>query len=191
MADPFVRLKINKRYEAQPCPWCTNALQLGEDGAVCEACGTAHHAACWDAKNGCGNPKGCLNAPFKQELAPTEPVSDLPPDWIRCPHCKNPIWASNVICPECSRVTSPDGIYHGPKTTSSEAKKALAQAIISFFICAPILGPIAIKNANLAISSIDNDPRLEGRGMASAAKVLGVIAIILWAIGFLMRFANA
>jgi hypothetical protein len=87
-------------------------------------------------------------------------------------------------------VTSPDGIYHGPKTTSREAKKALTQAVISFFICAPILGPIAIKNANSAITNIDKDPTLQGRGMATIAKALGFISIFLWGFALLIRLSG-
>jgi hypothetical protein len=190
MAEPVVKLKINKVYEGQPCSWCSNALRLGENGAVCEACGAAHHSACWDEKNGCGAPQGCPNAPFKQELIPQEPEKALPPDWINCPHCDSPIWRGNVICPKCQRITSPDGIYHGPKTTSRDARNALIMAIFSCFICAPILGPLAIKNANQAISVIDNDPTLQGRGLATAAKTIGIIAIVLWAIGLFIRLAG-
>lgn len=192
MAESVVRLRINKRYEGQPCSWCGNALQLSEDGAICEACGAPHHATCWDGKNGCGSPeaKNCPNRPFNQEPLPVEEEAQLPPDWIRCPHCRQPIWGGNVICPECKRVTSPDGIYHGPKTTSPDAKKALTQAIISCFICAPVLGPVAIKNANLAMTKIDEDPTLGGRGMATAAKTIGIIAIVLWVIGIFIRLSS-
>jgi RING finger family protein len=188
-SDSVVKLKINKRYEAQPCSWCGNVLQLGEDGAICQACGAAHHSQCWDGSNGCGAP-GCINAPLNQEAVQPEPENALPPDWIKCPHCNSPIWGGYVVCPQCGMVTSPDGIYHGPKTTSREAKKALTQAVISFFICAPILGPIAIKNANSAITNIDKDPTLQGRGMATIAKALGFISIFLWGFALLIRLSG-
>jgi len=182
------RLKVNKRFESHPCGWCGNALALGDDGAVCEACDTPHHAAHWDEHNGCSR-LGCVNAPLKQEaLAPAEEEELFPPESMRCPHCKKLIAAGTQLCPICNMVTSPDGIYHGPKTLAPDAKKALTSAIISIFICAPILAPRAIKTAKEAKALIDGNPAYGGRGMATAAQVIGVLAILLWVIGLLTRF---
>lgn len=184
------RLKINPRLNGQPCGWCSEALVLGEDGVVCEACETPHHAGHWDGRNGCSNPV-CINKPLMvEETKPEEARRELPADWMYCPHCTEPIWAGNALCPKCGMAPTADGVYRGPKETAPKAKTALIQAIVSFFICAPILAPMAIRNARDAMAIIDTDPRYEGRGMASTAQVLGVIALVLWGVAICARFSS-
>lgn len=167
---------------------------LGDDAAVCAACEREHHAACWDGKAGCANP-GCVNAPLKQldpavtaEARQASSVEALAAQGLMpCRNCKAAIAIGTQICPMCRAITSPDGIYHGPKTNAPGATQSLVMAIIGLFICGVILGPLAISKANEAKAAMKLDPTLGGEGLATAGKVIGIIAIVGWAIALLIR----
>lgn len=188
-------LKANKKIEGKPCGWCQVALTLGEDVSLCVACEKEHHAGCWTAKAGCAT-AGCANAPLKQlEPSPLAAAAAAQPGvpfgMMSCPRCRNLIAANSQICISCKAITSPDGIYHGPKTTPKAATNALISAIIGLFICGVILGPLAISKANEAKREIQADPSLQGEGMATFALVLGVIDIIVWALVLMTRMGGS
>ena len=48
MSETVRRMKINKRYEGQPCQWCGGLFMLGDDGAICEACENPAPCLCTD-----------------------------------------------------------------------------------------------------------------------------------------------
>jgi hypothetical protein len=182
------RLKANKKVEGKPCGWCQVALNLGEDVALCAACQKEHHATCWASKAGCANP-ACANAPLKQ-LDPPPPVAaqvGLPPGMMSCQSCHRMNPVDSQLCFYCKAITSPDGLYHGPKTTAKSATNALIVAIVGFFICGVILGLVAISKANEAKREIKADPSLQGEGMATAALVIGIIDTVGWLIVILAR----
>jgi hypothetical protein len=78
-----------------------------------------------------------------------------------------------------------------------EATNALIVAIVGFFICTPILGPIALSMAIKARNMIRQDPRLSGEGTALAALILGgletgvtVLLVLFLLIGLLGGLAS-
>jgi hypothetical protein len=191
------KFKANPKVAGQPCGWCQAQLMLGDDAAVCAACEKEHHAACWDSKAGCANP-GCVNAPLKQ-LEPAvaaaahqaSPVDTLAAQGLmKCRNCGAVLTIGTEICLTCRAITSPDGIYHGPKTNAPGAVASLVMGIVGLFLCGIILGPLAISKANSAKSLMQSDPTLGGEGLATAGKVLGIIAIVGWAIAMVIRFGG-
>jgi hypothetical protein len=67
-----------------------------------------------------------------------------------------------------------------PLQNAPGAKESLIWAIVGFFICGFIMGPIAIVKANQAKKAIAADPqRYSGAGLADAAMVIGIIDTIL------------
>jgi hypothetical protein len=75
--------------------------------------------------------------------------------------------------------------------TSSVARDALATAIFGIFCCQIICGPYAVKRANDAQQEIDMYPSyLQGEGLATAAKIIGIIDIVLFVIGFFLRMSR-
>ena len=71
----------------------------------------------------------------------------------------------------------------GPPHVHSQATVALVLAIIGIFVFGIILGPIAIYMGSRARGDIDySQGHLTGRGRATAAIVLGVIEVVLWAV---------
>jgi hypothetical protein len=195
MSYSFRKLRINKRFESAPCAWCAHALALGEEGAVCESCDSPHHLKCWFDKNGCGN-EGCINHPLPEvTMPPALPEEVIPSTSMRCPGCNKLIAANSRVCIICNTILRPAGsggeIYpRGERITVPEAKTALVYGILAFLCCPPILGYQAFKNANVAIDMIDANPEYQGRGMAVAGKVLGIVAIIVWVLGFLIQMAG-
>ena len=181
--DAVRNLKANLKLQDKPCGWCQVGLKLGEDAAVCTACEKEHHQRCWDSKTGC-SVVACANAPLRQ-LAPAVAAvaaSGLAPGLMACPTCRSTIPAGSMICGLCKAITSPDGLYHGPKVNAKDAVQALTFGIIGLFICGVIFGPIAIPKANSAKQQIRNDPTLTGEGMANAGLVMGIIDLVAWAI---------
>jgi hypothetical protein len=191
--DAVRNLKANLKLENKPCGWCQTGLQIGEDASVCTSCEKEHHQRCWDNKAGCST-AGCVNAPLQRLDAPARPgvpaVAALAPGSMYCPNCRTVIAIGSDLCPLCRAVTSPDGIYHGPRFNAPGAAAALTFGIIGLFICGVIFGPLAISKANSAKRMMAQDPTLTGGGMATAGLVLGIIDLVFWAIFMLIRFGT-
>jgi hypothetical protein len=84
----------------------------------------------------------------------------------------------------------PDMLAQKAAVVASEAKTALILAIVGVFCFGFIFGFLAYRKANEALETIDiYDVAHDKRGMATAAKILGIIDIVLWAIGLVLRFA--
>ena len=190
MSETVRRMKINKRYEGQPCQWCGGLFMLGDDGAICAACENPYHARCWDKENGCNN-QGCVNRPL-QQLKDVAPVGLPPP-----PQPTRPLSAWEMVCPTCGDIISnaycfrcrnlqAGSEYTGPKQTLPEAKEALKYAIIGIFCVGFILGPLAIIKGTSAKKTIAMDPRYEGEGMATAAQIIGGIVCLLYVVNLLV-----
>jgi hypothetical protein len=183
------RFKANRKIENQQCIWCGAALQLGADAALCEACETPHHAHCWDEKGGCAK-LSCANAPLRRMEPPAAAqVAKADPDQ-KCPRCGRRCRPEAEVCPYCKIVLSPDGLYHGPKTRAPGALASVIWGSISLLFCGIIFGPVAISQANSAQSLIESDPTLEGQGLATAGRVLGILGIVFWAIYIFFQLAS-
>ena len=190
MGETYKQLKAKPAMKDKPCGWCRKPLELGEDAAVCSACGQEHHLACWEEQLGCAA-GGCLNAPLKRLKEEAAPADVLPPGKKRCPHCKELVAEREQLCPFCEQSTSPDGLYHGPKENAPGAVASLVWAIVGLFFCGPILGAVAISNAKKAEGYIATSPRYGGEGMAKAGRILGIIDIVLWLLVIALRVLDA
>jgi len=71
-----------------------------------------------------------------------------------------------------------------------EANEALTYAIVSLFCFGCILGPVAISKASKARKMIELNPRLAGSGKATAATIIGVVALVLWVLGLISRVSR-
>ena len=71
-----------------------------------------------------------------------------------------------------------------------EANEALTYAIVSLFCFGFILGPVAISKASKARKMIELNPRLAGSGKATAATIIGVVALVLWVLGLISRVSR-
>lgn len=197
-------LKANLKLEGKPCGWCQVALVLGDDAAVCTACEKEHHRACWDAKAGCST-RGCSTAPLPRLDAapagsggpgspfptgmPASPYAGAPPPgMMTCPRCTFMLAVGTQVCPGCRAITTPDGLYHGPRVNAPGAVASLVLGIVGLMCVGVILGPLAIWQASSAKRAISSDPMYGGGGMATAGMVLGIISIVfgaLWCVGFM------
>ncbi len=193
--DAVRTLKANMKLGGKPCGWCQAALKLGEDAAVCTACDKEHHGRCWETKAGCATPE-CVNAPLRRldasvakvgAVSPAPYVQELPPGFVACPSCRVPFSVGTLICPACRAITSPDGIYHGPKTNAPGAVQALVYGLVGLVFCGVILGPVAISKASTAKTAMASDPTLGGEGLATAGTVLGIVDLVLFVLYVLIR----
>jgi hypothetical protein len=202
-------LKANLKLEGKPCGWCHAGLVLGDDAAVCIACEKEHHRECWDGKAGCST-QGCPSAPLRRLDAaaaaggPASPFAagvtsgapassvpgGLPPGMMTCPRCTLMLAMGTQVCPGCRTITSPDGIYHGPKINAPGAVASLVLGIIGMFFCGVIFGPLAIAQASSARRAINSDPTYGGGGMATAGMVLGIIGLVLFMLYFMIGFSS-
>jgi hypothetical protein len=90
------------------------------------------------------------------------------------------------VCPGCRAITSLDGIYHGPTMNAPGAVASLVLGIIGIVFCGIVLGPLAIWQSSSARKAINSDPTYGGGGMATAGMVLGIIALLINLVGFMM-----
>ncbi len=107
-----------------------------------------------------------------------------------CPNCLVEIGGKHY-CGSC-KVLAIHGQPIAEEATMpcAEAKQALIYSIVGLFICGIILGPVAISKAIQAKRQIAEDPRLTGSGQATAALIIAIIALILWAIAMLARVSE-
>ena len=187
------KLKANLKIANKPCGWCNAPLQVGEDSAVCTACEKEHHDRCWEGKAGCSS-AGCVNAPLKRLDAPlpgahpgVPAMQALPPGLMRCPRCGNTLAVGVQICGICRAITTPDGLYNGPKVRAPGAVASLVCGIIGLFLFGVILGIIAISMSMKAKRAIAADPMYGGGGLATAGLVLGIIDLIGFVVVLMMR----
>jgi hypothetical protein len=83
---------------------------------------------------------------------------------------------------------SPEVLANAAATASKDARNALIMGIVGIFCLGLILGILAYQKANQAIETIDNyGVAQDKRGLATAAKVIGIIDIVGWAIGIASR----
>lgn len=69
------RVKIGKLYDGSSCCCCGELLFLGDDGLICEACGSPTHTRCWDRVNkciACNSTPTFVNQPLPQTLPQVE-----------------------------------------------------------------------------------------------------------------------
>ncbi len=71
-----------------------------------------------------------------------------------------------------------------------EAGEALTYAIVSLFCCGVILGPMAISKALKAKKMIELNPRLSGSGKATAAIIIGTVALVLWILSIIIKASH-
>ena len=194
------KLKVNLKLEGKPCRWCQETLQLADEAAVCTSCNAEHHARCWDGKGGCTTP-GCVNEPLKRfdkPAAPAQPNPMLPPappplpyGMMHCPYCRNAIMSYEPVCPYCRAITSPDGIYHGPKVNAPGAVASLVLGIVGLFCFGIIMGPLAIVFGVKARREVAMNPTYTGGGLATAGLVMGIIDTLLFVLIIFMQVGKA
>ena len=104
-----------------------------------------------------------------------------------CPNCLVEI-SGQTYCGSC-KVLALQGqpIAEAATLPCKEADEALKYAIIGIFCFGIILEPIAISKAMKAKKLIEMNPRLTGSGKATAALIIGIVALILWVLGVIAR----
>ncbi len=75
----------------------------------------------------------------------------------------------------------------GATIPCKEAGEALTYAIVSIFCFGIILAPIALVKASKAQKMIDLNPRLTGSGKITAARIIAIVALILWVLSIIVR----
>lgn len=76
----------------------------------------------------------------------------------------------------------------GP-SSAAEAKTAMICSIVGIFCCGIILGPIGLIKGLNAQKAMQASGNFEGKGMATAAVVCGIIAIVLFVVGVVVQFS--
>ena len=89
----------------------------------------------------------------------------------------NPLYSQEVLAAKAAAV-------------ASDARNALILSIVGLFCFGFIFGILAYRKANEALETISAyGVAQEKRGLATAAKILGIIDIVFWALALLARFA--
>ena len=89
----------------------------------------------------------------------------------------NPLYSQEVLAAKAAAA-------------ASDAKNALILSIVGLFCLGFILGILAYRKANEALDTISTyGVAQEKRGLATAAKILGIVDIVFWALALVARFA--
>lgn len=173
----LVSLRANSKVvEENACAVCGGRFELGAEVVRCPRCGKYSHADCGQKAGGCASPE-CRGEDLKA-----------------CPYCAEKIKKTAVKCRYCGQILDQElkvTLEAGqPKGDVKEAKDALIYSLIGLFCFGFILGPIAIAKGSKALNIIRDDPGYTGKGKATAGIVIGIIDIVGWLLGLIIRFSN-
>ncbi|UCH95799.1 MAG: DUF4190 domain-containing protein [Candidatus Aminicenantes bacterium] len=172
-APASTSLKANKKIaDEQVCSLCNGKFLIGDMLEKCEKCGSYYHQRCWNENNGCIKP-GCRA------------------DTKTCPMCGETIKATALKCRYCGEYL--DKSLKEEKTqlgVLKEAKDSLTYAIVGIFCFGIILGPVAVFKGIKALNMIQEEPRYEGKGKATAGIIIGGIVTLLYIVGILVRLSE-
>jgi len=124
---------------------------------------------------------------------PTAPAVD------RCAGCAEAFCADCLVdmhgqkyCGACKvmALKGPPLVAEEATIPCKEAGEALTYAIVGLFCFGFILGPMAISKASKAKKMIEMNPRLTGSGKATAAMIIGIVALVLWVLSLAVRFSR-
>lgn len=117
----------------------------------------------------------------------------------RCAGCAEPFCSDCLVdiqgqkyCGSCKTMALRGGapIVEEATIPCKEANEALTYSIVGIFCFGIILEPIAISKALKARKMMQLNPRLSGSGKATAALIIGIVALVLWVIGMIGRFSR-
>jgi hypothetical protein len=117
----------------------------------------------------------------------------------RCAGCAEPFCADCLVdihgqkyCAACKTMALRGGppVVEEATIPCKEANDALKYAIIGIFCFGIVLEPIAISKALKAKKMMAMNPRLSGSGKATAAIIIGIVALILWILGMVSRISS-
>ena len=85
---------------------------------------------------------------------------------------------------------SPETLRQKEKEVSDNIRNAFILGAVGVICFGFILGYLAFRKASDAIETIDiYEVAKEKRGLALAAKIIGILDIVGWALGLIARFA--
>lgn len=205
------KMRANRAVVETKCLTCGNAFTFGEEVVACNVCGGYHHAACWNQTPVCRhNVAGAAVAatagpgvppptppPPPQAQAPAAPAGRVPAaDEQFCPQCREIIKIGALKCRFCGYIinaqfAAQDIMPAKAAEINSAATASMWCGIIGLFICGPVLGTIALVQSNKALKEIQMAPQYSAsKGKATAGRVLGIIALVLWVIVIIVRISN-
>ena len=108
-----------------------------------------------------------------------------------CPNCLVSV-KGRFYCASCKVMALGDRtpVFEQITQPCTEANDALKYAIIGIFCFGIILEPIAISKALAAKKLMAANPNLTGSGKATAALIIGIIAMVLWVVGVIAKLSH-
>lgn len=116
----------------------------------------------------------------------------------RCAGCAEPFCGDCLVdingqkyCASCKQMALKAAPQLAEEATipCKEAGEALTYAIVGLFCLGIILEPVALSKASKARKMIAANPRLTGSGKVTAATIIAIVGLTLWALGLIVRFS--
>ena len=202
-------LRANRKIVETRCNTCNEGFKLTEETYACPVCSGYYHPECWETHHACPGQSGIPEAPpahangtqlTEAKVTETQALVDSQTDVAeherRCPGCKKEVRREALKCRFCGYIfdreyaqTAEEIPRELARQIESYANTSLTTSIIGIFVCGPIFAPMAISNGNDARRLLDQYPSYRSRtsagGKALAGIIIGWIAIIIFAVGFL------
>ena len=214
MQEQLHKMRANRKVIENTCSICKGGFQLAMEVYACPSCEGYHHPGCWDNTRQCSplisasaTDAATLEAALHSmpaaevESAPPAPATaeQIMPDERRCPACRRVIKQQALKCRYCnyaldSNLAGQEIPQEIASQIESQANTSLICGIAGLFICAPILGSMAISRGRDSIKLLDNYPAYRAQttahGRARAGVILGWIAIVIFVLAICGRFSN-
>jgi hypothetical protein len=102
----------------------------------------------------------------------------------QCTSCARPIPAGVAQCPHCGAMLAPATPAY--PSAPHRGGTILALGIVGLICCAPVgIAAWVMGNQDLSEMAAGRMNRA-GEGMTQAGKICGIIAVVLWAAGFIV-----
>lgn len=156
------------------CPYDQYPIGPGDAVVVCPACGTPHHADCWNENGGCTT-YACQQGPsYQAARAAAQP--EAPPPVYQPP--PGPGWQPPHEQPQSTLGAMAAEL-------DQKATNALICAIVGLFCC----GVPSVVGFFMAVSVLSNTSKMRSAGGPARAKaawatVIAVVTIVFWVLIF-------
>ncbi|QEH34196.1 Serine protease Do-like HtrA [Aquisphaera giovannonii] len=175
------------------CPYCPDAVAVGDLIMVCQSCGTVHHRACWNGHGGCGA-YSCTPARREVDSPRAGVLTISAADLDRAvplPAARPHSYSVNGAASGAGRgAAAPTWERADPRRLNRLAMASFVCGLAGIPLFGLVTGLVAIGLAAFALAAIRATPQ-RGLWMAISGMILGMADVVGWLLLISAYFGGA